>query len=72
MIPDSEIPKCPEFGVKLKIGKIFNNHNPLDEGIYEINPYFYEHYKKKYKLIKMGVNKYYLELIFNLVNIFEL
>ena len=23
MIPDSEIPKCPEFEVKSKIGKIF-------------------------------------------------
>ena len=23
MIPDSEIHKCPEFGVKSKIGKIF-------------------------------------------------
>ena len=23
MIPDSEIPKCPEFKAKLKIGKIF-------------------------------------------------
>ena len=49
MIPDSEIPKCPEFEVKSKIGKIFNNHNPL-EGysvrIYEIDPYFYEHYEK--------------------------
>ena len=31
MIPDSEIPKCPEFEVKSKIGKIFQNHNPLEE-----------------------------------------
>ena len=29
MIPDSEIPKCPEFEVKSKIGKIFKNHNLL-------------------------------------------
>ena len=29
MIPDSEIPKCPEFEVKSKIGQIFKNHNPL-------------------------------------------
>ena len=50
MIPDSEIPKCPEFEVKSKIGKIFKKHNPL-EGysvrIYEIDLYFYEHYEKK-------------------------
>ena len=74
MIPDSEIPKCPEFEVKSKIGKIFKKHNPLEEysvKIYEIDPYFYEHYEKKYKLIKMGVNIYYLELIFILVNVFQ-
>ena len=58
MIPDSEIPKCPEFQVKSKIGKIFKKRNPLEEysvKIYEIDPYLYEHYEKKYKLIKMGV-----------------
>ena len=39
--------------------------------IYEINPYFYKHYrkKKKFKLMKMGVNIYYLELMFILLNI---
>ena len=50
MIPDSEIPKCPEFEVKSKIGKIFKNQNPLKEysvTIYEIYPYFYEHYEEK-------------------------
>ena len=49
MIPDSKIPKCPEFEVKSKIGKIFKKHNPLEEysvKIYEIDPYFYEHYEK--------------------------
>ena len=50
MIPDSEIPKCSEFEVKSKIGKIFKKYNPL-EGysvrIYEIDLYFYEHYEKK-------------------------
>ena len=49
MIPDSEIPKCPEFEAKSKIGKIFKKHNPLEEysvRIYKIDPYFYEHYKK--------------------------
>ena len=30
MIPDSEIPTCPEFEVKSKIGKIFKKHNPLE------------------------------------------
>ena len=55
MIPDFEIPKCPEFEVKSKIRKIFKKHNPLEEysvKIYEINSYFYKH-GKKYKLIKM-------------------
>ena len=39
----SEIPKCPEFQVKSKIGKISKNHNPLEEysvKIYEVGPYF--------------------------------
>ena len=73
MISDSEIPKCPEFEVKSKIGKIFKKHNPLEEysvKIYEIDPYFYEHYEKKYKLIKMGVNIYYLELMFISINFY--
>ena len=73
MIPDSEIPKCPEFEAKSKIGKIFKKHNPLEEysvKIYEIDPYFYEHYEKKYKLIKMGVNIYYLELMFISINFY--
>ena len=71
MIADSGIPKCPEFEVKSKIGKIFKKHNPLEEysvKIYEIDPYFYEHCEKKYNLIKMGVN--YLEFIFILVSNF--
>ena len=49
MISDSEIPKYPEFEDKLKIGKIFKKHNPLEEysvKIYEIDPYFYKHYGK--------------------------
>ena len=60
MIPDSEIPKCPEFEDKSKKGKIFKKHNPLEEysvKIYEIDPYFYEHYK--IQLMKIGV-KYML------------
>ena len=72
MIPDCEIPNCPEFEVKSKLGKIFKNHNLLEEysvRIYKIDPYFDEHYEKKYKLIITGANIYYLELIFTLVNV---
>ena len=69
MIPDSEIPKCPEFEVKSKIGKIFKKHNPIEEysvRIYEIDPYFYKHYEKKiYKLIKMGVILFRIDVYFN-------
>ena len=49
MIPDSEIPKCLELEVKSKIGKIFKNQNLFEEysvRIYEIDIYFYEHYKE--------------------------
>ena len=55
MIPDSEIPKCPEFEVKSKIGKLFMNEKILEEysvKIYEIDFYFYEHYKEKLKVDK--------------------
>ena len=57
MIPDSEIPKCPEFEVKSKLGKISKKHNPLEEysvKIYEIDPYFYEHYEKRIQVDKNG------------------
>ena len=50
MIPDSGISKCPEFEVKSKIGKLFMNEKIPEEysvKIYEIDPYFYEHYRKK-------------------------
>ena len=42
IIPDYEIPKCPEFDVK---SKFFRNHIPLEEysvKIYKIDPYFYK------------------------------
>ena len=56
MIPDSEIGECPEYEVKWEIGNIFVNEKILEEysaKIYEIDPYFYEHYRKKNnKLIK--------------------
>ena len=74
MIPDFEISKYPEHEVKSKIGTIFVNEKILEKysvKIYEIDPYFYEHYRKKYKLMKMEVNTYYLEMIFVLLNIFQ-
>ena len=49
MIPYYEIPKCPEFEVQPKIGKIFRKHHPIEEysvRIYKIDPYFYQHYEK--------------------------
>ena len=64
-----------EIGIKFvnEIGIIFVNEKILEDysaQIYEIDPYFYEHFRKKYKLIKMGVNTYYLELMLILLNIF--
>ena len=50
MISDFEISKCPEHEVKSKLGTIFVNGKILEEysiKIYEIDPYFYEHYRKK-------------------------
>ena len=74
MIPDYEISESIEHVVKSKIRAIFVHEKIIEEysvKIYEIDPYFYEHYrKKKYKLMKMELNTYYLELIFILLNIF--
>ena len=39
MIQDSEIPKCPEFESKSRIGKIFKKHNPLEVIIINIIPF---------------------------------
>ena len=64
MIPEPEISEYPEHEVKSKIGNIFVNKKILEEysvKIYETDPYFYEHYGKKYKLMKMSVSMYYLE-----------
>ena len=50
MILESEISECPEHEVKSRIGNIFVNEKILEEycvTIYEIDPYFYEHYRKK-------------------------
>ena len=49
MTPESEISECPEYKVKSEIGNIFVNEKLLEEysvKIYEIDPYFYELYKK--------------------------
>ena len=50
MIADYEISVSIEHVVKSKIGPIFVNEEIFEEysvRIYEIDPYFYEHYKKK-------------------------
>ena len=71
-VPDYEISVAIEHVVKSKIGTIFKNEKILEEysvKIYETDPYFYEHCKKKYKLMAMIKNTCYLELIFILPNI---
>ena len=73
VIPESKISECPEHDVKLIIGNIFVNETILEEysvKIYQIDPYFCEHYKKKYKLTNTSMNTYYLELMFLLLSIF--
>ena len=57
IIPESEIPECPEHEVKSKIGNIFVNEKILEEcsvQIYDIDPYFYEHYRKKIQVDEIG------------------
>ena len=42
MIPDSEIPECPEIEVKSKIGKLFMYEKILEEysfRVYKIDPF---------------------------------
>ena len=49
-ILDFEIPNCPEFEAKSKIGKFFMNEKKLEEysvKIYEIGPFFMSIKKKK-------------------------
>ena len=73
MIPGYEISASIEHEVKSKIRTIFVNEKILEEysvKIYKIDPYFYEHYEKKYKLTIMIKNTYYLEMVFILLNIF--
>ena len=57
IIPDFEISKCSEHEVKSKIWTIFVNEKILEEysvKIYEIDPYFYEHYRKKIQVDENG------------------
>ena len=69
-IPDYEISESIEHEVKSKIGRIFVNKDIGEKysvRIYEIDLYFSEHYKKKYKLMTMIKNTYCLEFIFILL-----
>ena len=54
IIPDSEIPKCPEFQVKSKIGKIFKKHNPLEEYSVKIYETYFLNTMKKIQADKKG------------------
>ena len=57
MIPESEIPECPEHEVKSKIGNIFVNEKILEEysvKIYKIDPYFCKHYQEEIQVDKNG------------------
>ena len=57
MIPDFEIPECPELEVKSKIEKYFMNENILEEysvKVYGIDRIFYKHHKQKIKVDKNG------------------
>ena len=50
MIPNSEISVCQEHEVKSKIETLFVNEKMPEEysvKIYEIDSYFYEHYRIK-------------------------
>ena len=57
MIPESEIPECPEHKVKSKIGNIFVNKKITEEysvKIYKTDLYFCEHHKEKIQVDKNG------------------
>ena len=77
MIPDSEIPKCPEFEVKSNIGKIFKKYNPMGRISKNILLRFIKlilifiNIRKKIQVKKMGVNVFYLELMFNLIIFYQ-
>ena len=57
MTPDSEITECLEYKVKSKIKNIFVIEKILEKyfvKIYEIGPYFYEHYRKTIQVDENG------------------
>ena len=73
MILESEIPECLEHEARSKVGNVFVNEKYLMNILLrfiKLVLIFVSITKKKYKLTKMGVNTYYLELMFNLLNIF--
>ena len=73
MIPESVISECPEHKVRSKIGNIFVNEKVLEKysvKFIKLILIFVSITKKKYELTKMGVNTYYLELTFILLNTF--
>ena len=75
MIPESEISECLEHKVKSKLGKIFVNKKILEEycvKIYEIDIYFYEHYKELIRVDKMDATTNCLTLIFVFLRINQL
>ena len=62
LIPESEISERPEHEVKSRMGNVFVNEKILEEysvKIYEIDPYFYEYYRKK-KQVDENRDKYIL------------
>ena len=72
MIPDFKISKCPEHEVKSKMETIFVNEKYLKNILLRFITLiliFMSITEKKYKLIKMKVNTYYLKFIFILLNI---
>ena len=68
MIPDFEIPKCSQFEVKSKIGKLFMNETILEEysvNIYETDSYFYEKIdKNEREYILSRIDVYFTEYFF--------
>ena len=76
MIPESKIPECAEHEVKSKIGNILVNEKKFLKNILlrfmTLILIFMSITKKKYKLTKIGANTYFLELMFVLLNIFQL
>ena len=57
MIPESENSEFPKFEVKSKIWNIFVKEKIVEEysvQVYNIDPYFYKHYKEKTQVDKNG------------------